>query len=196
MSEIKSAFEIAMERINKMSDATDSEKLKWKYLPEGKDLAMKYLKGEASLEDGLSGYSGESLSYVKEGIEEVLADQIVLPSNDKISPQFTKALDGIVSVKEDKPRAQQIASAINQLMDHFVTQGAEQRKQAADMLKESFAGKLKAAATQKRLSIDTSALNVEALPQYHEELSKVVAQINEQYQIQLSELKRYLTETD
>ncbi len=194
MSEIKSAFEIAMERINKMSDATDSEKLKWKFVPEGKDLAMKYLKGEASLEDGLAGRSGEEADFIKEGIVEVLADQIILPNNDKISPQFTKALDGIVSIKEEKAMAQQVAGAINQLMDHFVTQGAEQRKQAADMLKETFAGKLKAAATQKRLAIDTSALNVEALPQYQEEYSKVVQQINEQYQLQLNELKHYLSE--
>ena len=194
MSEIKSAFEIAMERINKMSDATDSEKLKWKLAPVGKDLAMSYMKGETSLEEGLSGYSKEEGKYVREGIEEVLLDQIALPNDDKISPQFTKALDGIVSVKSDQSMARKIAQAINQLMDSFVTQGADQRKQAAEMVKESLAGKLRANAS--RMKIDTSSINVELLPQYHEELSKVVVQINEQYQLRLNELKNYLAETE
>jgi hypothetical protein len=37
MSDIKSAFEIAMEKINRLSEPTEEERLQWKYLPEGEN---------------------------------------------------------------------------------------------------------------------------------------------------------------
>ncbi len=42
--DIKSALEIAMEKVEKLGEATVEERLKWKYLPQGKQLAAKYLK--------------------------------------------------------------------------------------------------------------------------------------------------------
>jgi hypothetical protein len=44
MDDIKSAREIAMEKVEKLSEATDEERLEWKYVPEGEKLAAKYLK--------------------------------------------------------------------------------------------------------------------------------------------------------
>ena len=41
MGEIKSAREIAMEKIEKLGEATDEELLKWKYVPEGGKLAAR-----------------------------------------------------------------------------------------------------------------------------------------------------------
>ena len=36
MGELKSAAEIAMEKMEKLGRATDEERLEWKYVPEGK----------------------------------------------------------------------------------------------------------------------------------------------------------------
>ena len=42
MGEIKSAAEIAREKIEKLGEATDEERLTWKYGPEGDKLAARY----------------------------------------------------------------------------------------------------------------------------------------------------------
>ena len=38
MGDIKSAFEIAMEKISKIEDATPEERIKWKFFPVGEQL--------------------------------------------------------------------------------------------------------------------------------------------------------------
>jgi len=43
MGEIKSAFERAMERVEKLEKPSEEEVLKWKYVPEGQKLAAEYL---------------------------------------------------------------------------------------------------------------------------------------------------------
>ena len=44
MGDIKSAREIAMEKVEKLEEATDEERLRWKYIPEGERLGARYLK--------------------------------------------------------------------------------------------------------------------------------------------------------
>jgi len=44
MDEIKSAREIATEKVDKLGEVTDEERLRWKYTPEGEKLAARYLK--------------------------------------------------------------------------------------------------------------------------------------------------------
>ena len=43
MVEIKSTREIALEKIASLGEATQEEQLRWKYIPEGEKLAVKYL---------------------------------------------------------------------------------------------------------------------------------------------------------
>ena len=47
--EIKSALEIAMEKIEKLGEVTEEERLKWKYTPVGEKLAAKYLKQDSNI---------------------------------------------------------------------------------------------------------------------------------------------------
>ncbi len=192
MSEIKSAFEIAMERINKMGEATEEDKLKWKYEPVGQQLAMKFVKGEADLSEELESVDPKGLVYVRKAIQEVLGGLVVLPVKDVVPKQLDKALEGLVIIKEDKATANQIASQIRQLMEQYVTNGAAQRKQASEMLKQTFSQKLRSAASQMSKSIDTDSLDVEALPQYREQLAELNGKINEQYQMYLTDFKNQL----
>jgi len=58
--EIKSAMEIAMEKVEKLGEATEEERLKWKYVPEGERLAARYLKQNLNLLAELGKYDGKS----------------------------------------------------------------------------------------------------------------------------------------
>ncbi len=57
MGDIKSAREIAMEKIDKIGEPSEEERLEWKYIPEGEKLAARYPYG--TLESGAkSKYNG------------------------------------------------------------------------------------------------------------------------------------------
>ena len=64
MSNIKSAFEIAMEKAEKLGEATDEERLKWKYVPEGEKLAARYIKLDCNLVDELGQYEENIRRYI------------------------------------------------------------------------------------------------------------------------------------
>ena len=47
--EIKSALQIAMEKVAKLGEATEEERLRWKHVPDGEKLAARYLKQNLNL---------------------------------------------------------------------------------------------------------------------------------------------------
>jgi len=46
---IKSAREIAMEKVEKLGEATEEERMEWKFIPQGESLAGKYLGKDCNL---------------------------------------------------------------------------------------------------------------------------------------------------
>ena len=72
MSDIKSALEIAMEKVGKLEKATDEERLDWKYVPEGEKLAARYLKEECNLVVELDGYEEKARRYIIKGAVNIL----------------------------------------------------------------------------------------------------------------------------
>ena len=64
MGDIKSAYELAMERVARMGEATEEEKIRWKYKPEGEKLAVEYLEKEINLASKLSGYDKKAKEIV------------------------------------------------------------------------------------------------------------------------------------
>jgi len=80
--EIKSALEIAMEKVDKLGEATEEERLKWKYVPEGEKLAARYLKQNLNLLAELSQYEEKARKHVTEGAQDILVRNINLPRRD------------------------------------------------------------------------------------------------------------------
>ena len=79
---IKSAREIALEKIEKLGQATEEERLGWKYLPLGEALAAKYIKDDSNLLGELSQYQENVKKYVIRGAVEVLIRNLSLPKNE------------------------------------------------------------------------------------------------------------------
>jgi hypothetical protein len=95
MGDIKSAFEIAMEKISKIEDATPEERVKWKFFPIGEQLGAKFLKEDINILSELNKYKDPERKFVMQGAVEVLARSIDLPRNDNIKKVNRKAMDGI-----------------------------------------------------------------------------------------------------
>ncbi len=192
--EIKSAREIAMEKVAALDAVTHDDRLKWKYVPEGEQLALKYIKDGQDIAAAVSGYANEAKPYVKSGAEDILLSNIQLPVNETVENRNKKAMDGLLSIKKDQNGTTKLLNQMEQILGHYTEQGAEQRKQTYEALKRQFEAKLKKAVSKQLGSMaDTNlGISVETLPQFQEEWRRAAAQMDEQYIKLLEEYKREL----
>jgi hypothetical protein len=192
MADVKSAYEIAMEKIKDIEPATLEERLKWKFVPKGEELAGKYMKDDVNLMTELSKYNDEERKYVEQGISAILIRNIDLPKNDAAKKNNRKAMDGIKLIKKDKTAVENVFSKIRYVFNHYAEQGEAQKKEAYEQVKEQFAMKLQQAVQQQ---VGTNAIvdvKVEQLPQFQEEWRKTVARLDAQYIQHLTEYKHAL----
>jgi hypothetical protein len=196
MGDIKSAFEIAMEKISKIEDATPEERVKWKFVPQGEQLGAKYIKEDVSLLSELNKFKDNERKYLTQGVVEVLARSIDLPRNDTAKKINRKAMDGIKLVKKDKSGVENIYSKFRYVFNHYTEQGEQQRRQAYEQVKVQFAAKLQQAMQQQygnNVRVNPN-VNLETQPQFQEEWRRVLAQIEQQYVNHLDEYRKELIE--
>ncbi len=192
MADIKSAAEIAAEKVEKLGVVTEEERLKWKYTPEGEKLAVKCLKETCNLVVELSHYEEKARKYVTDGAADIMVRNISLPKNDAAKKNTKKAMDALKTLKKDKVAAENVYSAIRRLFDHYIGQGEQQRKQAYESLKADFAARLQQAAKQQLGPAARVNLDVERQPQFRDEWRKVLTQLDLQYIKLLDEYKHEL----
>ena len=192
MGDIKSALEIAMEKVEKLEKATDEERLRWKYVPEGEKLGAGYLKGSGNLAVELGKYEGEVKKCIIEGAGAILARNINLPKDDLAKKNNRRAMEGLKDLKSDKIAVENVYSQLRHLFDHYAEQGEQQRKQAYETLKSEFEDQVRRAAQQQLGLPDGVKIDVEKQPQFREEWRKLQNQIDSQYYRLLDEYKKGL----
>lgn len=193
MDEIKSAAEIAMEKAEKLGEATDEERLGWKYVPEGRKLAVKYIKQGSNLVLELSKYEENIKKHIIQGASGVLIGSIGLPSNDIARKNNKRVMDGLKVIKSDKASVENVYSKIRRIFDHYAGQGEQQKSQAYQSLKADFEAKARQALQQQAGSLIGAKIDVERQPQFQEEWRKAQAQLDSQYLALLSEYKQELS---
>ncbi len=192
MGDIKSAAEIAMEKVEKLEEATAEERLKWKYVPEGEKLAASYLKQDCDLVVELGKYDEKAKKYMMEGAAEILIRNINLPEDDLAKRNNRRAMDGLKAVKTDKVGVENVYSKIRRIFNHYMEQGKQQKKQAYERLKIEFEAKVQQAIQQQLGSLGGVKIDVERQPQFREEWRKLLAQLDSQYLKLLDEYKQEL----
>ena len=194
MGEIKSALEIAIEKVNQMEAPTEEEKLQWKYVPEGEKLAGRYLKEKVNLLAELKNYEEELRKYIINGAAGILARNISLPINDHIKQNNKKAMDGLKIIKSDKVAVENVFSKIRYIFNHYEEQGEQQKKQAYESLKADLGEKIQQALQQQMSPMMGAKIDVEKQPQFQQEWRKIQQQIDGQYTSHLNEYIRELIE--
>ncbi len=193
MADIKSAYEIAMEKIKDIESATPEERLKWKFVPKGEELAGKYMKDDINLTTELSKYKDEEKKYVVQGISSILVRNIDLPKNDAVKKNNRKAMDGLKLIKKDKTAVENVFSKIRYIFNHYAEQGEAQKKEAYEQVKEQFAMKLQQAVQQQMgANARMPNIDVERQPQFQEEWRKMLIRLDSQYLQHLNEYKHDL----
>jgi hypothetical protein len=194
MGDIKSAREIAMEKIASIGEPTEEERLEWKYIPEGEKLAARYLKQDADIRAELGKVDKKAARYIVKGISNVLIKNVNLPRDDASKRTNKLALDGIKTVKSDKGRTDAVLNQMNHIFTHYSEQGEKQMKQAYSALKSDFQAKVEQALQQQGGNMSGMRIDIEKQPQFQEEWRKMKVQFEGQYLKVLDELKAQLAE--
>ena len=194
MGDIKSAREIAMEKIEKLGEPTEEERLRWKYVPQGEELAIKYLKEDRNLVNELNRHKEDVRKYIIEGATRIMVRNIDLPKNDVAKKNNRKAMDGIKALKNDKVGVENVYSRIRNIFNHYNNEGEQQRKQAYESLKVDFEAKIQQAVQQQLGTFVAAKVDVEKQPQFHQEWRNLLVRLDAQYLALLDEYKRELLE--
>jgi hypothetical protein len=191
--EIRSAYEIAQEKIEKLGEVTEEERLGWKYTPEGEKLAAVFIKKEHNLLAALNEYEEKARSYVSQGAAGIFIRHINLPENDSDRKNNKRAMDGLKTIKSSKVDVENIYSQIRRVFEHYTGQGEQQRKQAYESLKADFEAKLQMAMQQQFGTVAGMKIDVESQPQFQEEWRKLQVELDRQYVKLLDEYKQQLS---
>ena len=192
MGEIKSAREIAMEKLEDLGEATEEERLRWKYAPEGSRLAARYIAEDCNLVLELDKYDDKVKKYIIEGLSAILIRNISLPDNDLVKKMNGRAMDGLKTVKSDQVGLEKVYSKIRHIFDHYQDMGEQQRNQAYLSLKTEFEAQVRQALQQQLGSLGGMQIDVEKQPQFQTEWRQRLAQLDSEYLKLLDELKQEL----
>jgi hypothetical protein len=192
MSDIKSAREIALEKLEKLPKATPEELLMWKFTPEGEKLASRYLFSDINLVAEIDGFDEKVRRYVRNGASEVLARKLALPTGDAEIKTNKRVMDGLKLLKNDKIAVENTLSRLRSVFKHYNEQGEQSRRGAYAQFKTEFEARLRQALSAQGGDTANARIDVERHPQFQEEWRKVLQQLDSQYVRFLDELRRDL----
>ena len=190
--ELKSALDIALEKTSNVSEPTVEERLEWKYVPEGEKIAGRYLQHNTNLLEELNKFGPEAQKYVKMGASMILIRTLDLPKTELIKKTNKAIMDGLKHLKSDRVGLENVLSKLRYLLNHYTTQGEQQRQQAYEELKRDMLARMQQAVRQRTGLNQQVNIDVESQPQFREELLKIQHQLDEQYLKMLNDIKQAL----
>ena len=192
MADIKSAREIAMEKVEKIGSATEEERRQWQYVPKGEKLAAEYIKEACNLDAELNQFEENVKGYVIQGAKDIFVRNIDLPRSELAKRNTKRAMEGLRTLIKDKVATENVFSKMRRVFDHYVNQGEQQKGQAYGSLKDDFVAKVQQAMQQQFGTEVRANIDVERQPQFLEESRKMQAQLDLQYYKLLNEYKQEL----
>ena len=194
MDDMKSALERAMERADSLGKASEEDRKKWKYIPEGEKLAVKCLEGDSDIISELSKYANDERDYIIEGAQQVLIMNIDLPRNDAIRAKNKRAMETIKEMKHDKVGVENVYTKIRRVFTHYEQEGEQQRKQAYEEVKRAVEAKLIQLLQQQKGQTTPMKIDIEKQPQFQQEWRRVLSQLDSQYLNLLDEYKQEIAQ--
>jgi hypothetical protein len=190
MSEMKSAWEKAMERVEKLGKLSEEELKQLEHQPAGNKLAAKYLQEtDYNLDAELTKYKGTGARrYVLQGIQEIFLRNIFLPRNEHDMQTVKKAMAGLRLLKENKNLLDTIVDRIANMLNYYI----QARQQTYLQFKQDFEAKLQQANQAMKQQMGAAHIEPEAHPQFGEEWRRISSQLDAQYEKALEEQKQQI----
>jgi len=191
MSEMKSAWEKAMEKVEKLGKLSEEELRQLEYQPVGNKLAARYLQEtDYNLDAELTKYKGTGIrKYVLQGVQEIFLRNISLPKNEHDMQTIRRAMSGLRLLKENKNLLDTILDRIANLLNYY----GQARQQTYLQFKKDFEAKLQETnqAMQQQMGAKVR-IEPEQHPQFPEEWRRINSQLDAQYEKTLEEHKQQI----
>ena len=193
MSEMKSAFERAMEKAEKIGKASPEELLRLEAIPLGNKMAARFLREPGyDFEADLTKHKGTGKrKYLMEGAVEILLRHVALPRDASSRETALRAKEGFLAVKENKKGVEAIFDQLENLFNYY----EQARQQAFNQVKQAFEQQ----AGQQMNAMGATAgppmkADVTMQPQFLEEWHRVSAELDLRYEQALGEQRQRLLE--
>ncbi len=191
MGEMKSAWEKAQEKVEKLGKLTEEEIKRLECFPVGNKLAAKYLQDtDYDLDTALTKYKGTGLrKYIAQGAQEIFMHNIILPQNEREQQITKRAMSGLRIVKENKNQLAPILDRIINLLNYY----EQARQQTYTQFKKGFEARLQESgqALQKQ-SGNSVPIEAQLQAQFQAEWLNLNSQLNAQYEKVLEEHKQHI----
>jgi len=191
MSEMKSAWEKAMEKVEKLGKPTTEELRRFEYIPIGNSLAAKYLHDDQyDFVSELKKYQDiEIRQYIIKGAHDVYFRNITLPHDEQAKQNLAKAMKGIRLLKENKKQLDIIYERINNLITYY----EQALQQTFLQFKNNFEAKIQeTAANLNQRHGKTSSIETELQQQFQDEWRRISNELDSKYEIALEEHRQQI----
>jgi hypothetical protein len=193
MGEMKSAWQIAMEKADKLGRVSPDELNSIKYVPEGNRIASLFILDDKSdlLSELAKFPADDAARFIKKGIDEILIRNITLPHNDEDTRKTNRAMAGLRLIKENKKHLESILGLVNTLVNQYqlaLQQTYAEFKKKAEMTIQQ------ASRTTRPQRGDQMPLEQKLQLQLQEEWRAVHSELDAQYDRALDEHRRKIVE--
>lgn len=191
MSEMKSAREKAMEKVEKLGKLTEDEIKRFECVPVGNKLASRYLQDtDFNLDAELTKYKGTGLrKYIAQGAQEIFLHNIILPQSDQDKQLTKRAMAGLRIAKENKNQLETILDRITNLLNYY----EQASQQTYSQFKKGFEARLQEGNQVLPKQIGNAVpIEVQLQAQFQTEWHKLSSQLNAQYEKVLEEHKQQI----
>ena len=191
MGEIKTAWEKAMEKVEKLGKATDEELRRLEHIPAGNAMAAKFINEDNyDLETQLTKYKGSGIrQYVMEGAMEVFLRNITLPHDEREKISTEKAMAGVKTLKENKKQV----DAVNDHIKNIISYYEQARQHSFGQFKKDFEAKIREAGNMlQKMPGNAANLEAQIQQQFQDEWRRVSMELDAQYEKALEEQKQQL----
>jgi len=187
LGKVKSAYEMALERLKQRGEVPQREIDRMENVPAGKALAANFLREKESNILAEIGKQPENIrEFLLEGAREAFLNNISLPTDSSTLETNKRAMEGLLQITNDKRGVGEIFSQLEYLFHYY----EQSLTQAYSQFKESYAAKIGAALEQR---IGTKVkVDPEKQPGFREEWMKYQSRLNSQYEGLLAEQKEKL----
>ncbi|MDO8473927.1 MAG: hypothetical protein Q7T05_08980 [Dehalococcoidia bacterium] len=194
MTDMKSAYERAMERADKIGKASPEELKQMEAGPAGNQIAAKYMKELGfDLATEIEKYKGSGTrKQVIEGAMEILMRYLSLPTGSLAREPINRAKQGILVLKENKKQVQGIFAQLDTLFNYY----EQARQQTVTQIKQAVEQQMaqQARGTGGQMG-PQGRVDATSQPQFREELTRSLQDLNRQYEQALQERKQRLLNT-
>jgi hypothetical protein len=190
MAEIKSTMEKVLERAARMAadasnqnDSEDSDRL-------GMRMAADFLNNkETNLVENLLKQPTDRQMAVRAGIAKTLLRNIVLPRDKDLVETGTKALQGLLDLGQSAGELTSICTEIQQLLGQYNQHKDQMKQQLENAVRTQLEQKM---AHQRGRVAGQVSMNPAMHPQYQEEWSRMLTDLNTQYNQALDQRKKMI----